>query len=317
MAFLVKEKILSKQFFKNYSLVIVGCFVMAASFVFFIDPHGIVPGGVFGIGIVINKMTQGMFPNGIFGFMAETFHKYQDGIPIGLTSWLLNIPLVIIGIKVLGPRFGFKTIFGFSITAIFLDSLTNWWGLTPLVDDILLSCIFGGVLIGFGLALIFKAKATTAGSDIIAMIISKYTKLPLGQLLIYVDSVIVLTSLLVVPNWQIPLYSWIVIFVTGKVIDATMNGGNYEKSLFIISDKHEIIREKILVDMKRGGTYFTGQGLYDGLEKKVIFTNVNRRELSILQGHVKEVDPNAFITVFDAKQVVGSGFKSLNEVDTD
>ena len=125
--------------------------------------------------------------------------------------------------------------------------------------DALLSSIFGGVLVGLGLGLMFKAKATSGGSDIVAMMINKYTKIPLGQLMIYVDSVIVLFGLVVFRDWKIPLYSWIVIFITGKVIDIVLEGISYDKSLFIISDKHEEIRDKIINNLNRGGTILTGK----------------------------------------------------------
>ena len=137
-----------------------------------------------------------------------------------LTGLILNIPLTIIGVKILGPRFGVKTVVGFVLASVFIDVLSYFWGDKPLVaDDVLLSAVFGGVLVGFGLGLIFRSKATSGGSDIIAMIFAKYTRLPVGQLLIYVDSVIVLLGLVVFRDWKIPLYSWIVIFITGKVID--------------------------------------------------------------------------------------------------
>lgn len=313
MTFVEKTKMFSKEWFMDYSLVLLGTFVMASGFVFFIDPHGIVPGGAYGVAIVVNKLTQGMFPNGLWGFAAETFNQYKDGIPIGFASWIINIPLLFLGIKVLGPRFGMKTVVGFTICSYFIDQLTHWWGLEPLVTDVLLSCIFGGVLIGVGLALIFKARATTAGSDIIAMILAKYTNIQLGQLLIYVDSVIVLLGLLAFNDWQIPLYSWVVIFITGKAIDMTMDGANYNKALLIISDKHEEIRRKILHDFERGGTYFHGEGMWSGEKKQIIYTVVNRREVAILKDFISKIDENAFITVMNTSEILGEGFNPLKK----
>jgi uncharacterized membrane-anchored protein YitT (DUF2179 family) len=172
-------------------------------------------------------------------------------------------------------------------------------------------------MIGFGLGLIFKSKATSGGSDIIAMIIAKYTRLPLGQLLIFIDSAIVLVGLIAFGDWKIPLYSWIVIFVTGKVIDVVLEGISYDKTLFIISDKHPEIRDKIINDLNRGGTLFTGKGMYNYAEKTVIFTVVNRRELAILEDYINTIDPNAFLTVIDANEILGKGFKSLKEKVSD
>lgn len=293
MAYLSKEKVFSKKWFISYTLVVIGAFIMAAGFVYFISPNKIVPGGVFGICIVMHHLW---------------------GLPIGLMGLILNIPLTIIGVKILGPRFGVKTVVGFTLASIFMDGLTYLWGDRPLVEnDVLLSSIFGGVLVGIGLGLVFKAKATSGGSDIIALIIAKYTKLPVGQLLIIVDSVIVLVGLVAFGDWKIPLYSWIVIFITGKVIDTVLQGISYDKTVFIVTDKYEELREKIINDLERGGTLIKAEGMYQGNPKNVIFTNVNRRELSMLQEFINTIDPNAFLTVIDANEVIGHGFKPLSE----
>ncbi|MBE0646958.1 MAG: YitT family protein [Bacteroidales bacterium] len=291
--FFLKEKPFSKKWFLSYSLIIIGSFILAAGFVLFITPYKIVPGGVYGISIVLH---------------------YLFGTPVGLMALCFDIPLTLIGLKILGPRFGFKTVLGFSLTAIFTDTLTYFWGYEPLVQgDALLSSIFGGVLIGLGVGLIFKSKATSGGSDIIAMIINRRTKIPLGQLMILVDSVIVLFGLAVFQDWKIPLYSWIVIFISGKVIDVVMEGLSYDKSLFIISDKHEEIRNKIINNLNRGGTYIDGHGMFNMAERKIIFTVVSRRELAILQEYIHQIDPHAFMTVIDATEILGEGFRSLKE----
>ncbi len=303
MKLLLKEKLFSRSWFINYTLIIIGSFIMATGYVFFITPHRIVPGGVYGISIVIHYLTEGIF-------------KFApDGLPVGLMGLIMNIPLTIIGIRVLGPRFGIKTILGFFLTAGFIDLQMLVWGTVPLVEgDVLLSCIFGGVLIGFGLGLVFRSRATTGGSDIVAMIFAKYTRLPLGQLLIYIDSVIVLLGLAAFGDWKIPLYSWLTIFISGKVIDATLTGANYAKSVYIISEKYQEIQEIIIHQLNRGGTLLHASGLYEGKERPVIFTTVNRRELVLLENHIRRIDQDAFVTVVDAKEVLGQGFKSLNEV---
>jgi uncharacterized membrane-anchored protein YitT (DUF2179 family) len=302
MAFISNEKPFSRKWLVNYSLIVFGTFILAAGFVFFITPYMIVPGGVYGISIVIHYLSKG-----VFSFA-------PDGLPVGLMGLILNIPLTILGIKILGPKFGIKTVIGFVLTSIFMDGLTWWWGNAPLVeDDALLSSIFGGVLVGFGLGLIFKSKASSGGSDIVAMIFAKYTKLPVGQLIIYVDSVIVLIGLVAFGDWRIPLYSWIVIFITGKVIDVVMQGVNYDKTLFIISDKHQEIRDKIINDLDRGGTFISGKGMFKGDEKTIIFTVVNRRELAMIEEFIHKTDPRAFMTVMDANDIIGEGFSSIEE----
>jgi uncharacterized membrane-anchored protein YitT (DUF2179 family) len=304
MSFVTKEKLFSREWFKVYSLILVGTFIMASGFVLFINPYRIVPGGVYGIAIVIHYLTEGVFD------------FWPTGIPIGLLGLTMDIPLTLIGIRVLGPRFGIKTVVGFILTAFWMDFLTYLLGQNDplqLGDQLLLASIFGGVLIGLGLGLIFRSRATSGGTDIVAMIINKFTGLPLGQLMIILDSSIVLVGLAAFGDWKIPLYSWIVIFITGKVVDITLRGISYEKTMFIVSNEHEAIRQKIIVDLKRGGTLFTGKGLYNNNEKNMIYTSVSRREYQLLKDYIHQVDPDAFVTVIDANEVLGKGFKPLKE----
>jgi len=293
MAFLQHDIVLSRKWLINYSLIIIGSFILAAGFVLFITPYKIMPGGVYGIAIAIH---------------------YLFNLPVGMTALTMDIPLTLLGIKILGPRFGYKTVVGFMLTAFFVDGITLFYGSEPLVEnEPLLSAIFGGVFLGFGLGLVFKAKATSGGTDIVAMMISKYTKIPVGQLLIYVDSAIVLLGLLVFKDWKIPLYSLIVIFITGKVVDTVLQGISYDKTLFIISDHFEEIRDKIINDLDRGGTYIHGTGMFNGAQKTIIFTVVNRREMAMLQEYIHEIDPKAFLTVINANEILGEGFNSLHE----
>lgn len=295
MAFVTKEKLFSRDWFKVYSMILIGTFIMAAGFVFFISPYKLAPGGVYGIAIILHHLF---------------------GLPIGIVGLALDIPLTLIGLKVLGPRFGAKTVVGFISTSLWISLLELTWGYEPLVADApLLSSIYGGALIGIGLGFVFKSKATSGGTDIIAMILAKYTKLPVGQLLIVVDSVIVLGGLIAFNDWMIPLLSWLVIFLTGKIIDAIVEGVGYDKSVIIISEKHDLIRNKILNDLKRGGTYLKGKGMYMGADKEIILTVVNRREVVLLKHFIGKVDPNAFVMVSDANEIMGDGFKSLNDED--
>lgn len=308
MAFLSKEKMFSKQWTIDYLLILIGSFILAIGYVYFVTPHRIVPGGVYGIAIIVHHLTRGMFT------------IWPDGFPIGLFGLILNIPLTIVGIKILGPRFGVKTIVGFVLASAFIDGISFMRpdSTLPLVDDVLLSSLFAGVLIGVGLGLIFKSRATSGGSDIIAMIIAKYTRLQLGKLMIYVDSAIVMLGLAAFQNWQIPLYSWVVIYITGRAIDLILEGADYNKALLIVSKKHMEIKNKILVDLERGGTYLSGVGMFTGEEKKIIYTVVSRREVAILQEYISNIDPDAFITVMDAREILGEGFQSLRKkIDAD
>ena len=301
MIFSKKEKRITLNWLKEYSLITIGSFILATGFVYFITPHKIIPGGVYGIAIVVHYLTSG-----IFSF-------FPDGIPIGLFGLLVNIPLVIVGIKILGPKFGIKTVVGFVLSSVFIDLIT-WLqedGNAALIDDVLLSCIFGGVLVGVGSGLIFKSRATSGGTDIIAMIMTKYTSIPLGQTISYVDSAIVFIGLMAFMDWKIPLYSLLSIYIMGKAIDTILEGGDYNKALFIISDKYQEISQKILSELDRGGTFLKGKGMFTNEEKQMIFTVVSRREISILKHYISQIDPDAFITIMDTREILGEGFQSL------
>ena len=286
------ERLFSVDWFRSYLLIALGGLIMAAGYVYFIVPYKIVPGGVYGIGIIF-------------------YHKL--GWPTGLTGLALNIPLILLGIRFIGPRFGIKTVIGMVLTSGLIDLLTHFWGDKPLVEDPLLSTTFGGVLIGAGLALIFRAKATTGGSDIIAQLLNRFTKAPVGQLLIYVDSAIVIFAIIAFADYTLALYAIVCIYVTGKVLDQMLTGADYMKAVYIVSDRYEEIRDVILYKLDRGGTYLQGKGMYNGEDKQVIFAAVNRRELSILVEQVRLIDPRAFVTVVNSSEVLGEGFQSLRE----
>lgn len=285
-----------KKHIIEYGYIIVGAFILASGFVFFINPYNIVPGGVYGIGIVV--------------------HHLVPAIPVGMFGLAVNIPLTLLGIRILGPKFGVKTVLGMVLTSVIMDVMTIFVGNNDplgLANDLLLASIFGAILIGFGLGLIFRSRATSGGSDIIAMIFAKYSSLPVGQLLIIVDSCIVLLGLIIFRDWRIPLYSWLVIYITGQVIDIVLKGFNYDNALMIISEKHALIKEKILVGLERGGTYLKGEGMYTGNDKNVIFVVVSRRELTILKNWISEIDPDAFVTVIDTREILGDGFGQLKQ----
>ncbi len=299
MNIVTKEKFLSKDWFVAYSLILIGAFIMAVGFVFFISPYKFAPGGVYGISIVLHHLTVGKF-----SFI-------PNGLPIGLTALAMDIPLTIIGTKILGPRFGAKTVVGFVSLAIFTDLLEHFWGNKCLVENQpLLSAIYGGVLVGLGLGLVFRSRATSGGSDIIAMIIEKYTKMPLGQLMILVDGIIVMLTLFAFKDWSLPLLSLIIIFITGKVIDIVLQGISYNKAIMIISENYYEIKEKIIRDINRGGTILPAKGMFKDDEKRIVFSVLTRREVEILKEYIRKIDSKAFVIIFDANEILGNGFKS-------
>lgn len=293
-----------KEFLKTYSLIVLGTFIMSIGYVIFVSPLKLAPGGVYGIAIILHHL---------FNF------------PIGLSGICLDIPLLIIGTLWLGPKFGAKTIVGVITLPAFISLWEKIYGYTPLIalpgDPMtpdpaanFIVALCGGVIIGVGLGLIFKTRATSGGSDIIAMIIGKYLKhIPLGTLLIIVDSTIVLAALAAFKDWTIPLYSWLIIYVTGIVMDKVIAGFHSNKVVLIVSDHYEEIRQHIFDELDRGGTYIHGEGMYNNDEKKIIFTSISRKQLPILVHFVHAIDPKAFVSILDASETLGDGFTSLRE----
>lgn len=304
---LLKEKPFTREWFRTYALLIGGAFVLALGYSCFMAPYKIVPGGIYGITIVLQ-------------------HKW--GFPIGIAALCFNLPLSLLGLRVLGSGFGVKTFICFILVAVFSDSLPTllltlmgepiptdpMMALDPfkLGDEVLLACIFGGVVMGVGVGMIMKTRASSGGTDVLSNILYKWTHRPLGQLQIMIDSCIVVFGFLMFQDWKVPMYSWLSIFLMGKTINIILQGFNAEKSFFIISDKAEEIREYVLNDLHRGGSIVPIQGMYNRAEKEMIMTMVNRRQMVTLQQAIYKIDPNAFVTIFDAKQILGKGFKRLD-----
>jgi len=286
-------KAFSRKGLKDILMVLLGSLIMASGYVFFIVPYKIIPGGVYGIAIIL-------------------YHTL--GIPTGTAGLVMNIPLIIWGVKELGPKFGWRTVLGMAITSGLIDLITLYWGDKPLIDgDLLLSSLYGGILIGAGLSLIFMAKGTTGGSDIIAQIAYKKSKIPMGQLLILIDTVVVVLGVIIFKDVKLALYAVITIYATGQVVDSMTVGMNHRKGAFIVSSKYNEIATYILKNLRRGATYFHSKGIYKNDEKEVVFTALTRRELVALQENIRIIDPEAFMTVIDVRDVRGEGFKSFHD----
>lgn len=287
---------------KSYLFIFCGAFLIAAAFVLFITPYKIVPGGVYGAGVVLNYL----FPS----------------VQVGTWGFMLDVPLLIIAFILFGKLFGAKTIFAAVVCPVVMDTMTHFLGTDPktmlggsinLSDDVLLSCLFGGVLLGVGISLILKSRATSGGTDIVAMIVSRYLHMPISRALLIVDSMVVVFGLIVLGDWKVPLYSLVTIFVATKVVDFILEGGSGDKLVFILSDKHDAIRNFIIEDLSRGGTYIHSAGMYTNASKEMIFVVVSRREMTLLQDHVRTADPSAFMIVVNAHETLGDGFKTFQE----
>lgn len=291
-----------KKLVRDYFLILVGSAIVAAGYSFFFAPYHIVPGGVYGITIVLNAVSKGWFD------------AFPDGLPMGTMALFFNIPLWLAAYRMLGHHYGPKTVVTFLATALFTDLYSALQGSNVLIkNDPLLAAIYGGAILGVGVSLIFKAKGTSAGTDVLAKIVSRYAHNSVGVNIMIFDSCVVLLGLVALRSWEVPLYSWIAIFVYGKVVDAIMEGVRTEKAVLIITGRPMELRDAILFGMHRGGTFLEGKGLYSGDEKHIIYTVVPKNQIVMLKEVVNQVDPNAFLTVLPAYEILGKGFKSLQK----
>lgn len=291
-----------KRLVRDYTLIIVGSALVAACYSFFFSPHNIVPGGVYGVTIILNAISKGWF------------EAFPNGLPMGAMALCFNIPLWLSAYHFLGHHYGLKTVVTFLATAAFTDlfaALRGDWVLGG--DDHLLAAIYGGAIFGLGVSIIFKAKGTSAGTDVLAKIISRYAHNQVGINITIIDSAVVLLGLIALGSWEVPLYSWIAVFVYGKVVDLVMEGVRTEKAVLITTEKPNELRDAILFTMNRGGTFLEGKGMYSGEEKHIIYTVVPKNQVGTLREVVNQVDPNAFLTILPAYEILGKGFKDLQK----
>ena len=276
---------------KNYSLIIIGSAILACAYACFIAPYKIVPGGVYGISIVLHHVTKG------------TFDIFPDGLPIGTTSLLFNIPFVVLATKFLGLDSGGKTVTAFVLISLFTDLFTYLCGGEALVkDDILLSCFYGGAMMGVGVAMIFNGNGTCAGTDVVARLIARYTHSKVNAMIMIVDSTIVIFGLLAFRDLTIPLYSWLVIFIFSYTVGILYKGEQF-KSVFIVTNKPEEVRQILISEeLKIGGNYLNAQGLTKLDDKKIVFAMVRRKKITKLRKQVEAVDENVFFIVMDLTQ---------------
>lgn len=289
-----KQKLPAKATLKqnavDYSFIVVGAFLQALSYVVFLAPYKIVPGGVYGISIVIHYVSKGLFD------------IFPDGLPMGATALCFNIPLMILAMKKLGLSSGPKTVVTFLLISIFTDLLSFLLGDKPLVEnDRFIACFYGGAVLGLGVTCIFRARSTSAGTDVLARVIANNNNLKVSNVIIVLDSMVVMLGLLVFKDWAVPLYSWFTIFVYGKVVEMFQTE-NPNRAVFIVSQKTEEIKELIVNKMGLRGTFLHGRGMYEGKEKDIIFTITERKDLPRLKNEVKEIDPNAFVSTMHASK---------------
>ena len=270
--------------FLDYASVIIGSAIVAISFNVFLLPNEVASGGVSGISTIL----KGLF-------------EWKPAF----VQWAFNIPLFIAGVVLLGKNFGIKTAIG-TVFLPLVVFLTESW--EPWTQDPLLGALFGGIMVGLGLGIVFRGKASTGGTDLAAQIITKYTGFTLGTSVAMIDGFIVLAAALVF-DIEKGLYALIGLYVTTKTIDLVQVGFGQSKLVYIITTKQMEIRDAIYEEVDRGVTELTATGGYSGTEKPLLMVVIPQTEFTRLKQLVKFIDPAAFVIVSDASEVLGEGFK--------
>ncbi len=315
----IDKKSKFKQEFLAYFLLILGSALFAVGDVMFVNPYLMAPGGTYGLSNVFNTLWPWK---------------------ISLYAICMDVPLLLIGTWILGPKFGFKTILSTALIFLFTIILESTWGYKPViydysigildqgtassvkfavgenlfqyfVPDYFLNTVVAGLIYGVAIGMIFRSGATSGGSDIISMILHKYTKISLGTLVMIVDGIITLSTLIAFGDIRLPIYSIIIIFIEGKVIDLVVDGMKSYKTMFIITDEVESVRSYILNDLQRGGTLLVGTGLYQGNERKMIYVTLDRADMVKLKSNLHRIDPKAFVNIMESSEILGFGFKAL------
>lgn len=278
---------------KDYSAILIGTAIMALSLVLFLSPNKVAAGGVSGIAVVL---------------------KFILNIPLGVTMLLFNIPLFLIGLKLLGKRFGARTLFGILTFSIITDLFQEVFKFTAVTDNILLASLYGGLLLGVGLGIVFKNKASTGGSDIIAQIFSRKGILTAGNTFILIDFFVISFAAFCFKGIEYALWGFIALYVSSKVVDIIISGMGHIKACYVISTKSDKIRDLIYDKMDRGVTYISGMGGYEQNKHNIILTIITIREVAKLRDIVQAYDPDAFVFTQPVNTVMGKGFKRIDHI---
>lgn len=320
----LKTDICTLAWWRSWLLIFVGCSIMGTAFVLFINPYNFVPGGVYGMAIVLHNI----FPS----------------IQVGTFGYMFDVPLMITAVLIFGGQFGARTVAAALFTPGFMNILTRLvypdqaavesldpalllGGNLDLSGDLLFTAIIGATIIGIGQGIVVRQQATTGGTDIIGMLMQKFLGIKFSTGILIADGAVVISGLLVIGfglgidgeaqgGWVLTLYSLINIFVASRVVARVLDGASYDKLLFINSrDHHEELRRFIIEDLDRSATYIKARGMYTGNEREMIFLVISRKEVRQVQHKIREIDPGAFVVVTDAYDTFGEGFKPLPSPD--
>lgn len=281
-----KRKLIIKEIVLEIIGSIFGAFIMAIGVSLFLLPNQLSSGGVAGI---------------------ATITYYLLKIPMGTMILAINIPLFIISIFKIGKYFFIKTLIGTASLSFFIDLLDRF---EPLTNDRFLACVYGGIILGIGTAILLKSNSSTGGSDLVSYVAKKYKPtIQAGNIIVLIDIFIVTLNMVFFREIEIGLYSAIAIYLMGKVIDILFEGIDFTKLMIIISDKSEKISKQIEEKVERGATGLYGKGMYTDKEKLVLMCVAPRREVAKIKIISRKIDPHSFIIITNSREVVGQGFK--------
>ena len=285
-----------RQFFRDFLLDlaadVIGCGIFAIAMRVFIAPNGIAPGGVSGLSVILNHLIP--------------------QIQIGAWSLLVNIPLLLMGLRWLGKGFALRTLLTVVILSFMIDYVAVL--LPQYQGDVMLAALFGGVLMGIGLAPVYMRGSTTGGGDIISrVLLIRYPHLQMGRILLAIDATVLLLSAAVFGRIETALYGLVTVFSSSKLIDSLLYGMDTGKLVYIMSQKADEITQNILCDLQRGCTLLRSIGGYSGQDAKVILVAVRRHQYFPLKRLVRRLDPGAFVIATDSSEVLGQGFKPFDQ----
>jgi uncharacterized membrane-anchored protein YitT (DUF2179 family) len=275
---------------RDYTLILVGSLLVAANVPLFLEPNRVVPTGATGVAMLA---------------------YFLWGWPIGLVTFLLNVPLILAGIKWCGGyRLLIRTVFSVVVMGVSIDLFQRI--LTPVQVDPLLYTLFGGVLDGVGIGLVLRGRGTTGGTDIVAQLVNRLRGLPFGQVLIVVNGIVLAGATLVV-GWVPVLYALVVSFVSGRAVDLVLEGVGYARAALVITDHHEAVREAVFAKLGRGVTLLEARGGYTQKSRPALYIVVYRSQVMLLKDIIAGIDPSAFVVVTEAHEVLGEGFRPVGQ----
>ena len=280
--------IFSRNKLFKYFYILAGIIIAAASLNLFLIPNHLAAGGVSGLSTVLNYITS---------------------VSVGLISIICNIPLYIMGYVYEGKGFLIKSVTATTLLGFFIDLFSF---LPHIVSDMVLASVFGGVLTGLGFGMVLQAGASTGGTDIIAKVINrKFKHISIGTLIFIIDMAVIIFAVLVFNNIYTGLYSVVALYASSKIIDLLLEGANFAKLLFIISDESNKIAAEIINTLERGATFLSGNGVYTNDIKNVILCSIKKNEIAKLKELVYKIDNKAFVIITDAREVLGEGFMNI------